>query len=367
MLRTNYVTFQFTKASNALLYQHNVSVTRAVGDNENTQTSSSEIKGKKRARIIKLFLETVVERERHDRSVTDFGETLISLDKWKETRGSVSYYAEQETAPHLGAIVYNVTIVFTGRELSLDKFLKDLETPSFQGTYEEKLPIIQALNISFNYGAKLSDDVVTIGTSKRFGTGNSPEESQDLQGGLVATRGVFTSVRATTGRMLLNINNCHAAFYKAVPSESVASRIQALKTAHYSDEDIRAYLKKVRVLVRHLGRVKTICDLATIDDGKGLVKPPQFPERLHNGKPNFDPWSVEFWLDPPKGSEESGRYITVARFFEESKCYYPSSTGIVLITVNRTCEFATEHCLQNLRRRERGDQAKAGLFTTRSL
>ena len=72
--------------------------------------------------------------------------------------------------------------------------------------------MIQGLNIFLKHWAKSNDNVATIGASKTFSmSGNA--DKLDLGRGPTALRGFFTSVRAATNRILVNVNVSHGAFY----------------------------------------------------------------------------------------------------------------------------------------------------------
>lgn len=68
------------------------------------------------------------------------------------------------------------------------------------------------MNIFLKHYAKSTNNLATLGTSKTFSIGSG--ESVDLGHGLKAIRGFFTSVRAATNRILVNINVSHGAFYQ---------------------------------------------------------------------------------------------------------------------------------------------------------
>lgn len=70
----------------------------------------------------------------------------------------------------------------------------------------------EALNIFLKHYAKSANNLATLGANKTFSIGGG--ESADLGSGLTALRGFFTSVRAATNRILVNINVSHGAFYQ---------------------------------------------------------------------------------------------------------------------------------------------------------
>jgi eukaryotic translation initiation factor 2C len=57
---------------------------------------------------------------------------------------------------------------------------------------------------------------ITTAGNKFFPFGNHPQmESSDLEEGLQAQRGYFTSVRTSASRMLVNLNVATGAFYNS--------------------------------------------------------------------------------------------------------------------------------------------------------
>jgi hypothetical protein len=199
--------------------------------------------------------------------------------------------------------------------------------------------MIQALNIILGHYSKENGSLAKIGTSKTFSLGRGVDKL-DLTHGLEAIRGFYTSVRAATGRTLVNVNVSNAAFYKAGP-------LDGLMTAFQSGNkfSLEKFLKKVRVQTTHLKerknkkgevipRIKTIFALAYPSDGQRLEHPPKISGY------GAGPKEVSFWMDsqanvqapkaaPGKGKKAPGKapaastgggYITVYDFFVKSKC-----------------------------------------------
>jgi hypothetical protein len=214
-------------------------------------------------------------------------------------------------------------------------------------TYTDQFPMIQAFNILLKHYAKEAGSLVSIGASKTFSLGTDAAKF-DLGRGLDAIRGFFSSVRAATGRVLVNVNVSHAAFYQAGPLDGLMTAFQT-----GNKYALEKFLKGVRIQSTHLKekrnrrgelipRIKTIRGLASPIDGRHLNHPPQVS--VYGAGPKH----VSFWLEsqghsqpaiqqaeggkggkkkntsdkePATGSPPStlGAYITVYEFFSRSE------------------------------------------------
>ncbi|KFA80094.1 hypothetical protein S40288_10405, partial [Stachybotrys chartarum IBT 40288] len=156
--------------------------------------------------------------------------------------------------------------------------------------------LTQALNILLGHYSKENGSLAKIGTSKTFSLGQGADRL-DLTHGLEAIRGFYTSVRAATGRILVNVNVSNAAFYKAGP-------LDGLMTAYQFGNkfSLEKFLKKVRVQTTHLKerknkkgevvpRIKTIFALAYPSDGQRLEHPPKIAGY------GAGPKEVSFWME----------------------------------------------------------------------
>jgi len=313
--------------------------------------------GKKLSQIIRLLLESPGYAEFREDIVTDSKSTIISRKRLStgRTETAINYRAEGEDEPRVNAPTYRLRIEETGTLNISD--LTEYLTSTGGGSYSDKLPTLQALNIFLGHFARSSPAVATIGSSKSFPLGQYAPR-MDLGAGLTAVRGFFSSVRVATCRILVNVNVSHAAFYDAIP---LGQLIQKYGAAHrHNLPKLEKFLKRVRVRVIHLGekknkagesvpRVKTIFGLANKNDGHGLDHPPRV-QRFGAG-----PKEVEFYLNDPSAATSSastgpvasapggkkkgkgnkggpsstapakgtsqGRYISVYEFFRTSKYF----------------------------------------------
>lgn len=258
--------------------------------------------GRKRTRIIELFLQRPESVARSDSICSDFKSTLFSrtlLDD-NSTSYNIVYRSEFETEPDRRATVYHLRLQHT-RKLPVRRLLEFITATKLSTSFDEKNDLIHAFNVFLNHYAKSQGDLVTIG-SKTF-----PKDSvgKDLGGGLMAIQGFFSSVRAATGRILVNVNVCCSAFYRPGP-------LVGLMTAQGSLDKYRLeqFLKGVRVKTSHTGttRIRTILALASPRDGQDSNQ--TRPKVLDYGA---GPNQVLFWLQAQQ------RHVTVSEFFYTCK------------------------------------------------
>lgn len=258
--------------------------------------------GRKLTRIIELFLQEPQSIARSDSICSDFKSTLFSRILLDDdfTACNIVYRSEFETEPAPRATVYHVRLEHT-KTLLVRRLLEFLTTTNLSTALDEKHALIQAFNVFLNHYAKSQGNLVTIG-SKIF-----PKDAigRDLGGGLMAIRGFFSSVRAATGRILVNVNVCCSAFYRPGP-------LVNLIAAHGLQDryQLEKFLKGARVKTTHtrIPSIKTISALASLSDGQGSNQPrPKVPE--FGAGPN----QVQFWF------QEKQRYVNVAEFFYRCK------------------------------------------------
>jgi eukaryotic translation initiation factor 2C len=331
VLWTNY--FEMIPPSNLVLYRYHIDVQPAVA-------------GKKLNQVVRLLLEAPGIAEYQDDIVSDFKSTLISrkvLDPDSLEQG-LTYRAEGEDEAAPNAKIHRIKLEFTGT-LTVSELMDYLASTTLSSVYADKLPMIQALNIFLGHFAKTTPGMATVGGSRTFfaDTQDTRASKWDLGAGLIALRGFFSSVRAATCRILVNVNVSHAAFYAAIPLEDLIQTYGGARGTNLVQ--LNSFLKGVRVKTVHLPekknkagepivRAKTIFGLAyPKKDGHGMDHPPKI-EKYGAG-----PKGVEFFLvrsaGPPDGKSKSkkkgkkggpaggappvsasdGRYISVYDYF----------------------------------------------------
>lgn len=295
-------------------------------------------------RLVELLLQSEELAPQRDELATDFRSTLISKMKLSSNDFivKIQYRAEGEDEPPAGAAHYAVQVAYT-TTLHMSDLMNYLASTNLDERFEEKSVWEQTFNIFLNHYAKATKTLVAIGTSKSFSLSQLTGRA-DLGSGLQVLRGFFSSVRIATGRVLVNVNVSHAAFYHAGPLPMLMNSYGVRSTTA-----LERFLKLVRIQTSHLPekrnkagemipRLKTIFGLARKDDGHGMAHPPRI---LHHGAGAKD---VQFWLEgdasagsnsaakaatekkgkakgkgkPQPAASASGKYISVFDFFKTS-------------------------------------------------
>ncbi|KAF2008657.1 Piwi-domain-containing protein [Aaosphaeria arxii CBS 175.79] len=327
-LWANY--FELMPASTLVLYRYDIAIAPTVA-------------GRKLSQVVSLLLETAEMRPFKLHVVTDFKAILISRTKLPEDELiiDIPYQAEGEDEPQQGAATYTVRLRLTNI-LSVSELLRYLTSTNIGAHYDNTPEVVQALNIFLNHYAKSAGNLATIGSSKSFSL-NSGSQATNLGAGLTAIRGFFSSIRVASSRILVNVNVSHGAFYEHGPL------VRLMESYLHENRNNKAalgkFLQKVRIRYTHLPPVKnragvvivrprTIFGLATPYDGRGSDHSPRVKAYGAGAE------DVEFWLEGKskatssgssggkKGAKKGGggdaaksaapgRYITVAKFFQE--------------------------------------------------
>ncbi|KAI0871010.1 ribonuclease H-like domain-containing protein [Hypoxylon argillaceum] len=302
-----------------VLYQYDLSV-------------NPKVTGKKLAHIVRLFLQSPELQGSKQHIVTDFKSIIISkVEIEDQTIKDLPYIAEGEDEPREDARKYDLTLE-QKKVLSVADLISYLASPDLEAQPVDLITIVQALNILVNHHAKSSSTVATIGSSKNFSLVDA--ETSDLGVGVRAIRGYFTSVRAATARLLLNVNVNHSAFYQPMPLDELMRSFLRGNSLF----KLGQFLKRLRIKTTHLKerknrsgqvivRAKTICGFASKDDGKGLQDRPEVRGDYGPGAKD-----VSFFLKPPSAEQTSAtpkrkggkptsaqsRYISIYDYFKST-------------------------------------------------
>lgn len=328
-LTANYV--ELLPPSDLALYRYSIEI-------------KPEPSRRKHFRLVELLLQSEELAAQRDELATDFRSTLLSKTKISSDDFivKVQYRAEGEDEPPAGAAHFTVQVAYTAT-LQMGDLMNYLASTNIDERLEEKSVWEQTFNIFLNHYAKATKTLVAIGTSKTFSLSQHAGRA-DLGSGLQVLRGFFSSVRIATGRVLVNVNVSHAAFYHAGPLPMLMNGYGIRSTTA-----LERFLKLVRIQTTHLPekrnkagevipRMKTIFGLARKDDGHGMTHPPRIS---HHGAGAKD---VQFWLEggastgssttakeatnkqskakstskAQPAAPESGKYISVFDFFKTS-------------------------------------------------
>lgn len=336
VLRTNY--FDMLAYGNLALKRYVTKVTR-----DHTEISPA---GKKLRRVIQLFLDEHLAHHKPN-IVTDFKSTLLSKATLlpEELDSSVIYRSEGEDEPSPAAGSYRIQLQQTGT-VTLSDLVDHLTSTQASRLLASKDEIVQALNIVVGYAPKVNDGIASVGANKHFNHAATAERFS-LGAGLTALRGFFVSVRASTARLLVNVQVKHGAFYTDGPLANLM--VAFLSENGQSLTRLASFIKRLSIDATHIGkknkagnripRIKAIAGLATKDDGQGETHPPIIPSFGAGSK------DVKFFLRdqlPKTALAESSRgarskkkraaksaqeppakgsYISVYDYFRQSKCH----------------------------------------------
>lgn len=302
---------------------------------------SPEATGKKLKRIFELLLE----KPEFAGVASEFKSLIISrnpLDIPDQYITEIEYLAEGQDEPKTNAQVYKVRVV-TPTTLAVSDMMNFLSATTNTGpAFAQKYEVIQGLNALMGHPANAHPNVTSIGQNRHFKIlPRTPANTHPLGGGLESLRGFFQSVRAATGRMLINVNVSHGIFLQP---ELLSNLYPQLGTGARHKLEIK--IKRIRVAVTHLPgtknkktglempRVKTIYGLASVNDGNGNPNPPQVSDFAAGPK------NVKFWLSevppsapegtkpPAKGKKPAAKglptnaYVSVFDYFKHSKYFH---------------------------------------------
>ncbi|KAI0139924.1 Piwi-domain-containing protein [Hypoxylon sp. NC0597] len=336
-LRANYVPLGVGRIT---LYRYEISF-----KDEDTKPP-----GKKLARVINLALKKLTVKEKAEENnkedesnkafakvVTDFSGILIACEKISDQSTTIQYFDEVEGQPREGATKYQIEIKFQ-KELSVSDLLNYINTPT---EAYEKEQTVQALNIFLNNYPNLSENHVTIGPGKCYEFNKGDIDQVDLNRGLIAVKGYYSSISIGTLGILANINVSFAAFHSP---GNLKKAMDDYTGGNYRDADlIRELGKLLRTLrIKRTESIRgkmapkamTIFDLASRDDGIPVKdKRPPVVER-YGAKAK----EVKFW--------DENKYISVFDFFREKyKLAIDATLPVVNVGTRQNPTYLpAEHC-----------------------
>ncbi|KAI0018142.1 ribonuclease H-like domain-containing protein [Xylariomycetidae sp. FL0641] len=265
---------------------------------------ADEAVGRKLERIVKLFI------------LLSLGQRSVA----QNTEWVVRYHKEHETAPAHNAPSFTVTLTWH-RSLEISDLNRYLGSNDPLETYTSKHFMTQALNILLKDRAKNDTNLTTVGPNKIFVLPQSRDNPHpDLGSGLVALKGCYTSARFGTGRLLLNANIVHGAFYRPIKLDEL---IKAFQLGGRRDlADLEKFLRMLRVTYECSKRTRTISGLASPNDAG---QPSSGQRRL-----GTDANDTTFQWTRPGGASSR---ISVADFFLQSKKINLASKNLPVVNV----------------------------------
>ncbi|EKV07112.1 Argonaute/Dicer protein, PAZ [Penicillium digitatum] len=223
-----------------------------------------------------------------------------------------------------------------------------LDDVSHRKEIENELPCLRVLNILMSACPYKDPSIAIIGRGRnKFFRMDKRKQSMEMKGGAEAVRGYYSSVRLGAGRIFLNLNVSHGAFFKeGLLSETI---IAFVKIHEKDREIIGRYLKGLKVYALHLDArengsgvkekpIRTIFGVATLNDGRKGPNPP----RVARSASSAD--NVQFWM----GDEKKGKYVTVAEYFYKTYnklLEYANNMPVVNVgTLDRPVYLPAEVC-----------------------
>lgn len=262
-----------------------------------------EPKGKKRERLTQLLL---AELPTNVPLATDYKSTILTTKSLGFTQREflITYFSEIETGAPANAPKFRAMVQYTGTITfeSLIDYLSSTDMTTEQPATREE--IIQATNIVLGHAMKANPNVITK-RNKYFPDGGNLVESWLLTGGLRAFRGFFMSIRACTGRILLNVQVQHITAWEAL---SLPELIAKFKADNISPDEANRMISGLWVQVTYLrNRLKKVAGFATVMDGRGSPNPARVPRLGADAK------QVQFF----RGNPTPATYVSVADHFKQ--------------------------------------------------
>lgn len=261
--------FELRTKPGLIYYQYKIIIEPVQAD-ENKDRKVIAPKGKKLKEIIKIMLQLPQFKPFEFDVVTDFAEILISRKQLDvssmRTKEPFQYQAEDSDYsrggdwPNRGATRYNVTLDETesSGSLQVSDLLRSLQSTELEQTYGDTASMVQALDIVLGQQRKSAPNLITLGRGRCFPKNPSSKEMTELGGGLIAIRGFFSSVRVATGRILLNCNICHGAFYPAIPLVDLFNRFEICENSESRQKlDFEQLIQGLQIEANHLPRLTT--------------------------------------------------------------------------------------------------------------
>ena len=294
-LATNY--FKLTQQASQVLWHYEIIV-------------QPEAKGPKLTQVIKTALNSKEFKALSPNVVTDFSTIMLCTQSIPNQYRmfKIFYHSELEAQASDNAKEYKVSLDLKG-SIDLNK-KADLNSTDMSSS---GLPVEQALDIILGHQRKLSNNIAIVNKRKAFSLNSDREDQSELETApvLIALRGYFSSVRMSQSSLLVNVNVCHGAFYKAY--RTLTDVIKWLE-ANVDRSKVPGLLRGLRVNSTHVQRVWSIWGYPRNGDGRGyMLHPPKF--NVSNAI-KYTPDQVSFFYDAKPKEPSTGLVQTLS---EEDK------------------------------------------------
>ena len=212
---------------------------------------------RKRRQLYKILFEESDFERLGEGVATDYATTLITCGRlYDKARPDKTYeliyrseseLRDEDEATQPDERKYRVIVKFSSMVPSSELVRYVEPQPNDPSDFNGRLDAIQAMKIIVAGGPNKQDGIFQAGQNKffRYPRG-SPDrmfspgyDSLDLGGGLIAVRGYFSSVRISTSRTLLNLNDQCSAFYPEIDLLSLMRRFEGGRS------DLEAFIRKL--------------------------------------------------------------------------------------------------------------------------
>lgn len=245
VLRANY--FHMLPNPNQSLYRYAVDFSPVVDSKERIKR-----------RLFEILLDTPTFAAMRTKVATDYSANLVTATKLNlgpdETKIAPIKYTEVDDDPlRPRDQEYKVKIQLSGVH-STTELLEYLASTDGGRTYGDKEETVQVLNIVMSRVANVHPGVAPRPRRNKYFIAGQGAANYDLRGGLIALRGYYASVRTATLRVLLNVNVCTAAFYRAGLLVQLMNEFFASLGGvnGYSLGELHKFLRLVRVETDHI-------------------------------------------------------------------------------------------------------------------
>ena len=260
-MRTNY--FQITQRTDKELFKYSVKI-EPVPDSGARALQNSR---KRRQFYKNLFQEQSDFRALGQGIATDYANTLITCGRLYKTslpfqtylqvyRGVYEQPGSQNSTEQSSEQKYKVTVEYV-EEVSISELIRYIHSePHEPSNINLGLSTVQAMNIIVAGSPNKNPAVFQAGQNKFFHYPrnqqnqpfNSVYHAHNLDNGLIAVRGYYSSVRTSTSRVLLNLNVQCSAFYPEInllELMKIFSRGSPPTAARY--QDLEDFIQRLRV------------------------------------------------------------------------------------------------------------------------
>ena len=143
--------------------------------------------------------------------------------------------------------------------VSIKELVEYLASANSLPKFSQRLPILEALNAIIARSPRIASGIFSGARNSKFFSKTS--DPSGLGAGLIAIKGIYSSVRPSTQRLLLNINVTTAAFFDHnINLGQLMERFMG-KVGHTNSElmidQLEKFLAKRRIRTDYEGRVKT--------------------------------------------------------------------------------------------------------------